>query len=147
YNTIAVSVIRRRTEIGILRALGASSRGVLLVFLGEASMLGIIGSALGIVLGRLLAAALIGMISDTVNALFTTSTPGAIVLSFQSIVLALATGTAVAFFSALIPAREAARVAPAEAMRRSIVEHETRLHVPRDLALAAGAAVVSGVLC
>jgi putative ABC transport system permease protein len=147
YNTIAVSVVRRRTEIGILRALGTSSRGVLLVFLGEASMLGIIGSAIGIILGRLLAAALIGMISDTVNALFTTSTPGAIDLSPQSVFWALATGTAVAFFSALIPAREAARVPPAEAMRRAIVEHETRLHVRRDLALAAGAAVVSAVLC
>src|SRR6202789_585209 len=74
YNTIAVSVVRRRTEIGILRAIGTSARGVLLVVLGEATMLGLIGSAIGIVLGRLLAAGLLGMISDTVNALFTTST-------------------------------------------------------------------------
>ena len=147
YNTIAVSVIRRRTEIGILRALGTSSRGVLIVFLGEASMLGVIGSAIGIILGRLLAAALLGMISDTVNALFTTSTPGAIALSPESIALALATGTSVAFFSALIPAREAARVPPAEAMRRAAVEHETRLHLKRDLALASAAAAVSAILC
>jgi len=147
YNTIAVSVVRRRTEIGILRAIGTSSRGVLLVFLGEAAMLGVIGSALGIVLGRLLAAALLGMISDTVNALFTTSTPGPIALSTASIVAALLAGTAVAFFSALIPAREAARVAPAEAMRRSIVEHETRLHIRRDLVIAACAAVIAAILC
>ena len=78
YNTIAVSVVRRRTEIGILRALGTSSRAVLLIFLGEAAMLGVVGSALGILLGRGLAAALLGMLSDTVNALFTTSTPGPI---------------------------------------------------------------------
>ncbi len=147
YNTIAVSVVRRRTEIGILRALGTSSRGVLLIFLGEAAMLGIIGSALGIVLGRLLAAALLGMISDTVNALFTTSTPGPIALSTASVLGALLTGTAVALFSALIPAREAARVAPAEAMRRSIVEHETRLHVRRDLVIAALGAIVAVILC
>ncbi|MDP9053582.1 MAG: FtsX-like permease family protein, partial [Acidobacteriota bacterium] len=117
YNTVAVSVVRRRAEIGILRALGTSARGVLLVFLGEATMLGIAGSALGIVLGRMLASALLAMISDTVNALFTTSTPGAIALSPLSIIAALLTGTGVAFFSALMPAREAARVAPAEAMR------------------------------
>jgi putative ABC transport system permease protein len=147
YNTIAVSVVRRRTEIGILRALGTSSRGVLLIFLGEAAMLGVIGSALGIILGRLLAAALLGMISDTVNALFTTSTPGPIALSAASILAALFTGTAVAFFSALIPAREAARVAPAEAMRRSVVEHETRLHTRRDLVIAAGAAIIAAILC
>jgi putative ABC transport system permease protein len=147
YNTIAVSVVRRRTEIGILRALGTSSRGVLVVFLGEAIMLGLVGSALGILLGRLLTAALIGMISDTVNALFTTSTPGAIALSLTSILAALLTGTGVAFFSALIPAREAARVAPAEAMRRSIVEHGTRLHLRRDLTLAACAAAIAAILC
>ena len=147
YNTIAVSVVRRRTEIGILRALGTSSRGVLIVFLGEAAMLGVIGSALGIVLGRLLAAALLGMISDTVNALFTTSTPGPIALSPASILAALFTGTAVAFFSALIPAREASRVAPAEAMRRSVVEHETKLHIRRDLVIAAAAAIVAAILC
>ena len=147
YNTIAVSVVRRRTEIGILRAIGTSARGVLLVFLGEATMLGLIGSALGIMLGRLLAAGLLGMISDTVNALFTTSTPGAIALSPSSIIASLLTGTGVAFFSALIPAREAARVAPAEAMRRSVVEHETRLHVRRDLLLASVAAIAAVVLC
>jgi putative ABC transport system permease protein len=147
YNTIAVSVVRRRTEIGILRALGTSSHGVLLIFLGEATMLGVIGSALGIVLGRLLAAALLGMISDTVNALFTTSTPGPIALSPASVLAALFTGTAIAFFSALIPAREAARVAPAEAMRRSVVEHETRLHIRRDLIIAAIAAIIAAILC
>jgi putative ABC transport system permease protein len=147
YNTIAVSVVRRRTEIGILRALGTSSRGVLLIFLGEATMLGLLGSALGIALGRVLAAALLGMISDTVNALFATSTPGAIELSPASILAALFTGTAVAFASALIPAREAARVAPAEAMRQSIVEHETRLHTRRDLTIAALAALIAYALC
>lgn len=147
YNTIAVSVVRRRTEIGVLRALGTSSRGVLLIFLGEAAMLGIAGSALGILLGRGLAAALLGMISDTVNALFTTSAPGAIALSPISIAAALATGTGVALLSALIPAREAARVAPAEAMRRAIVEHQTRLHVGRDLLMAAVTSVVAAALC
>ncbi len=147
YNTIAVSVVRRRTEIGVLRALGTSSRGVLLVFLGEAAMLGIVGSALGLVFGRLLAAGLLGMISDTVNALFTTSTPGPVALSPASVLAGMVTGTGVALLSALIPAREAARVAPAEAMRRSVVEHETRLHVRRDLVLAAGMAVIAVALC
>ena len=147
YNTIAVSVVRRRTEIGILRALGTSSRGVLAIFLGEAAMLGVVGSGLGILLGRGLAAALLGMISDTVNALFTTSTPGQIALSPVVGLGAIVTGTGVAFVSALIPAREAARVAPAEAMRRSIVEHETRLHVRRDLLIAGCAAAMAAILC
>src|ERR1700679_3059503 len=82
YNTIAVSVVRRRAEIGILRALGVSARGVLSIFLGEAAMLGVIGSLVGIGLGRLLASGIAGMISDTVTSLFITSAPSAVTISW-----------------------------------------------------------------
>ena len=133
YNTIAVSVVRRRAEIGILRAIGVSARAVMLIFLGEAALLGIVGSILGVILGRVLAAGIVGMISDTVNALFTTSAPGTIQLPLSSALVALATGTSVALVSALIPAREASRVTPAEAMRREAREHETRLHIRRSV--------------
>src|SRR5207247_5205124 len=51
YNTIAVSVVRRRPEIGVLRALGASRRWLLWLFLGEALMFGLVGSLAGIALG------------------------------------------------------------------------------------------------
>jgi putative ABC transport system permease protein len=147
YNTIAVSVVRRRGEIGILRAIGLGARGVMLIFLGEAALLGIVGSILGILLGRGIAAAIVGMISDTVNALFTTSAPGAIELPLSSVLTALATGTSVALASAFFPAREAARVAPAEAMRRDAREHETRLHVRRDLLIATVLAIAAALFC
>jgi putative ABC transport system permease protein len=147
YNTISVSVVRRRTEIGILRALGVSARGVLLVFLGEAAMLGLVGSILGIAMGRALAAALIGMISDTVNALFTTSAPGPLTLSPASVAAGLLAGVFVSVLSALIPAREAAQVPPAEAMRRAATEHHTRIHASRDLVIAAGCIAIAVILC
>ena len=43
YNTVAVSVIARREEIGMLRALGTSARTVLALFLGEAAALAAVG--------------------------------------------------------------------------------------------------------
>src|SRR5260221_8741815 len=55
YNTISVSVVRRRAGIGILRAIGASRSMVLALFLGEALLLGTVGAILGVGLGRLLA--------------------------------------------------------------------------------------------
>ncbi len=146
YNTIAVSVVRRRAEIGILRALGVSSRGVLAIFLGEAAMLGVIGSAIGIGLGRLMASGMVGTISQTVNAVFLTSAPGVITTSWLSVAGAAGAGTAVTVISALIPAREAARVAPAEAMRREAREHDARLHIRRDLIWAGIAAAAALVL-
>ena len=57
YNTIAVSVVRRRAEIGILRALGAARWTVLWLFLAEALLLGIGGRSAGGGAGRLLAGA------------------------------------------------------------------------------------------
>ena len=51
YNTISVSVVRRRGEIGVLRAVGASRATVLALFLAEAALLGIVGAAIGVALG------------------------------------------------------------------------------------------------
>ncbi len=147
YNSIAVSVVRRRAEIGILRAVGTSARGVLAMFLGEAAMLGLTGSILGVWLGRLLAGAILGMISDTVNALFVTSAPGELSLGFVAVAGAVLTGTGVAVMAALIPALEASGVAPAEAMRREAREHDSRLNSGRDLAIAAVLAILAFGLC
>ena len=55
YNTISMSVVRRRAEIGILRAMGAGRGTVLRLFLAEALLLGVAGAVLGVALGRLLA--------------------------------------------------------------------------------------------
>ncbi|MGC2164042.1 MAG: ABC transporter permease, partial [Silvibacterium sp.] len=52
YNTISVSVVRRRFEIGILRALGTPRAAILAAILGEASCFGLLGGIAGIVLGR-----------------------------------------------------------------------------------------------
>ena len=52
YNTISVSVVRRRPEIGIVRALGASRRAVLAAFLGEAACFGVVGALLAIAVGK-----------------------------------------------------------------------------------------------
>ena len=52
YNTISISVVRRRAEIGIVRALGASRTQVGLAFLGEAAGIGLAGALLGLAAGK-----------------------------------------------------------------------------------------------
>ena len=85
YNTISVSVVRRRAEIGIVRALGASRATVLAAFLGEAASLGLIGALIGLPLGRLMASGAVKLMSATVEALYVSSRPGAIALSAESV--------------------------------------------------------------
>ena len=133
YNTISVSVVRRRAEIGILRALGAARSTILLLFLAEALLFGVVGAALGVLLGRILAGGAVRLIADTVNALYTTSRPAPIELTAIEAWTGILTGALVAFASALAPAREAMRVAPTEAMSRGAWEHRARLHWRRGL--------------
>src|SRR5258708_32704495 len=81
YKTLCVSVVRRRAEIGILRAIGTARSTILALFLAEALLFGLIGAALGVLLGRILAGGAVRLIADTVNALYTTSRPAPIELT------------------------------------------------------------------
>jgi putative ABC transport system permease protein len=143
YNTISVSVVRRRAEIGILRAIGASRAMVFFLFLGEALILGLAGAVLGIGLGRLMAGGTVGLIAVTVNALFTTSRPAPVELTAAEAWIGFATGAAIALLSALAPAREAMGVAPTEAMSRGSREHGARVRWRRGLAWSAALAAAA----
>jgi putative ABC transport system permease protein len=146
YNTIAISVVRRREEIGTLRALGANRVAVLAIFLAEALVLGLLGAALGLLIGRVLAGVCVGMIADTVNALYATSRPAAIELTWGRLWSALLTGAIVSLAAAWGPAREAVAIAPTEAMSRGAHEHRARLRWRRALAWAVCCALAAAAL-
>jgi putative ABC transport system permease protein len=146
YNTISVSVVRRRADIGIVRALGASRRTVLAAFLAEAVLFGATGAALAIPLGRLIATETVKLLSATVDALYVSSHPGSLDLSAESVILAFVVGIGVAVASALAPAREASKVPPTEAMARAGREYSIRVERKRDALLALLLAVI-GAAC
>jgi putative ABC transport system permease protein len=147
YNTISVSVVRRRSDIGIVRALGASRTTVLIAFLGEAFSFGLLGAILGLPLGRLMASGAVKLMSTTVESLYVSSRPGSLDLNVGAVILAFAIGVGVSVASAYAPAREASQVPPVEAMARGRREYLTAVHKLRDLfwafALGAGAFAAS----
>jgi putative ABC transport system permease protein len=145
YNTISVSVVRRRAEIGIVRALGASRGLVLAAFVGEAACFGLLGALIAMPLGRLMAGGAVQLMGATVEALYVSSRPGVIALTPLSVLLALLVGVGVAVVSAYSPAREASFVPPVEAMARGRREYLTRVHKTRDvlIALAVGLAAAA----
>jgi putative ABC transport system permease protein len=136
YNTISVSVVRRRREIGVLRAVGATRAQVLLAFLGEAALFGLAGALAGIPLARAMAAGAVRLLGSTVESLYVSSAPAAVALTPGIVVLGLAIGFGVALLSALAPGLEAARVAPVEAMERGAREYHACVHKKRDAAIA-----------
>jgi putative ABC transport system permease protein len=145
YNTISVSVVRRRLEIGVMRALGATRGGVLLAFLAEAAFFGTAGMLLGLAVGRVMADGAVQLMAATVETLYVSSAPGPIETTFGTWVIAAAAGIGVSLVSALAPAREAARVSPSEAMARGHHEYHARLNAHRDLAWAGLLALGAGL--
>ncbi len=111
------AVIKRRSEIAILRALGVTPGQVRLAWILESVILGSIGSLLGVVLGWLLAGALVGGISQTVNTLYYRTTTDSITLSALEIGFSLSFGILSCVVAAFVPAREAANTPPALTMK------------------------------
>ena len=142
YNTISVSVVRRRGEIGIVRALGTSRALVLAAFVGEAACFGFLGALIALPLGRIMGGGAVQLMGTTVEALYVSSRPGTIALTPVSVLLAILIGVGVAVASAYSPAREASFVPPIEAMAQGRREYTTRVHKTRDIwiALAVGLA-------
>ncbi|MCC7031576.1 MAG: ABC transporter permease [Acidobacteria bacterium] len=119
YNTVTISVIARREEIGMLRALGVTRRQVLGLFLGEAAVLGLAGTLLGIGLGRVLADAAVGLTRSTVSTLYIATAASTPALAGWHVGLAFAIGVPLSLLAASLPSLEASRVPPTAAMRGS----------------------------
>lgn len=118
YNTISVSVVRRRNEIGIVRALGATRSIIANAFMGEALFFALIGSLCGLAIGRVMALAAVRLMGGTVQSLYVSSHPAPIALTIGAVVTGIGLGTGMSLFAALGPTIEASQVAPVEAMAR-----------------------------
>jgi putative ABC transport system permease protein len=112
------SVIRRRSEIAILRSLGVSQNLLFSCFLLESLFLGCLGSVLGIGLGYLLALGAIGTIADTVNALYFSSSLDALSLTKMDILIGISLGTVFSLLAGWLPARDAMQTPPAQILTR-----------------------------
>ncbi|MBX5328778.1 MAG: ABC transporter permease [Candidatus Bathyarchaeota archaeon] len=124
-NIMIVSLMERTREIGILKALGMKSRTVLLIFLGESIIIGLLGAVIGVVSGwglaNIVAFALSGggfgmrnQVSQTGNFNAMAINP---VLTPMVTMLALAFGVGVSVIFALYPAWRASKLKPVEALR------------------------------
>jgi putative ABC transport system permease protein len=128
YNTVTISVIARREEIGTLRALGVTRRQVVALFLGEAAALALVGIAAGLGLARVLADLSVSMTAATVSTLYIAAAAVPPDMSLGHAALAVGIGLPLALLAAALPAAEASRVPPTAAMRgHDIMETRFRL--------------------
>ncbi|MGA4506644.1 ABC transporter permease [Propionibacteriaceae bacterium G1746] len=107
-NTFTILITQRRRQIGLLRAVGASSDQVQRMFLGEALLLGMIGSLFGIVLGYLVAMA---------GSWYTGSIQFGVGFPWFWLLIAFGVGTLVTVAAAYIPIQKTTTVSPLEALQ------------------------------
>jgi putative ABC transport system permease protein len=109
-NTMLMSVMERTKEIGVMKAIGATNRKIISIFVMEAGIIGLVGGAIGLFLGIGLAAVL-GIASEAAGLGLTPSVP------IWLIALALSFSMAVGMIAGVYPAVKAASVDPVEALR------------------------------
>ena len=128
YNTVSASVVRRRHEIGILRSLGTTRREIRALFLGEALVLGIAGTLVGLLGGIYLARALVGTVSETISSLYVLLSVRQLALTPAMFLSAIVAGLFSVLLAAWLPARAAARMDPVQALRAgTIIEQSAGL--------------------
>ena len=104
-NIMVISVLERRGEIGLRRALGATRRHIWAQFLAESAVLAVLGGIGGLVLGA------------GATALYAQARNEPFVIPLYALVAAPATGLAIGALAGLYPAMKAARLSPTEALR------------------------------
>jgi ABC-type antimicrobial peptide transport system permease subunit len=114
YNTFTMTVTERRREIGMLRAVGATRGQVLRLMLIEAGLMGLLGALLGLGGGVLLAFPLIQYFARGFGGEIELN---AYTIPPESAVQGVAVGLVVTLFAAFVPAWQAGRISPVEAMR------------------------------
>ncbi|GMV39875.1 MAG: adhesion component ABC transporter permease [Myxococcales bacterium] len=117
YNTMSISVVQRKREIGILRSLGTTRRQILALFTLEGLLLGVIGSAIGVGVGVLLARGLLDGMTEAVSELYVQTAATGVRADPLLLVGGFLTGIAGAVAASLVPARAATRITPMETIR------------------------------
>jgi putative ABC transport system permease protein len=103
---MTIAVKERTSEIGLLTALGAGRRQIMLLFLSEAMVLSALGGVFGLALGWSLAA-LIHLVVPAIPA----HTP------WHFVLMAEALAVSIGLLAGVMPARKAARMNPVDALR------------------------------
>lgn len=126
YNTFSIAVTQRRSEIGVLRSLGATRSQIRALFLLESAVMGLVGSTLGIIFGLLLARGMAGYLSAFFGELYGVSQRVEEVAADPKIlILSLIVGVTTSMIAAWIPAKNAANVDPVKALHKGSYESFT----------------------
>ena len=130
YNTMTFSIVQRRGLIGRLRALGVTQRQIFGLVLGEAALLGLLGTGIGLLLGIVLATGLVQLLAQTINDLYFVVQVSALTITPWILLKGGLMGVGTTMLAALPPAREATNAPVSTVLRRSTQETNVQALAP-----------------
>jgi len=110
-NTMFTSVLEKTKEIGIMKAIGAKNKDIMLIFLCNAAMISLVGGIIGILLGTAAVQVILLLISIQMKV------PFEFALSLKGTVTATLVSIIVGLIAGLVPAKNAAELKPVDALR------------------------------
>ena len=117
FHTMSMATAERRTEIGLARSLGSTRRQLRLVTLTEAGLLGVAGTAVGLLAGGALARVVVPLARVAYGGGAPVDLPTEVSFQLVPALVAAVAGVGGALLGALLPARSAARAAPVDVLR------------------------------
>ncbi|HEY3360460.1 MAG TPA: ABC transporter permease [Methanosarcina sp.] len=108
-NTMFTSVLEKTKEIGTMKAIGAKNRDILMIFLFNSAMVGLVGGILGIILGAFVSSGLQAMMGGGM----TSGNGLSVLLMVEGLSLAVLIGV----ISGVVPAYRASKLKPVDALR------------------------------
>ena len=144
FATQALSVLRRRQPLALMRALGVTRRELQTALVAEGILIGAVGGLLGTAGGWLIAGGVLALLGGDLGAGLLEGTTARVVLTPLTLGAFVGLGVFVAALSAWWPARQAARIAPARALKSG---DETELVGARSGTRLALVLLAAGTAC
>ena len=146
YNAVSISIVHRRKEIGILRALGTTRGQIMRLFMAETLVISIIASTLGVGLGILFASSIVGVLGKIVSIWYARTTVTGISLSWLYPAVGILCGIAASLAAAVFPVLAGSRISPISAIRSLPWSEEgfftgKRLNIAATISILLAAAV------
>jgi putative ABC transport system permease protein len=145
YQSVTLSVVRRRREIGLLRTLGMTPGQVMLLFLAEGLASGLVGGFLGLILGVGLARGVLGVMTQNLSSLYMPVVAHEVWVRGGLMLQAWGLAMFATLAAALLPAREAARTQVRAVWHREELEEKIETRAGLIFGWGLAALVLAGV--
>jgi putative ABC transport system permease protein len=145
YQSVTLSVVRRRREIGLLRTLGMTPGQVLLLFLAEGLASGLAGGLLGLVLGVAFARGVLGVMTFNLTSLYVPVAAAEVFVKGGLLLQAWGLAVAATLVAAALPAREAARTTIRAVWYREELEEKIEARAGTIFLMGLAALVLAGI--